>query len=217
MKNEATAKKENNFINNKTPLKETLQKAIHMPLLALFVVFVGFWFDIAGVFRATVFAALFHELGHILCFCYIREDLPKIKVTPVGFAMQVRPYDLSVKEELWVAAMGPLFNLVTAVVFFMFAATSAGYTAYVCACVNLVVGAVNLLPLPFLDGGRLLYLLFGISKSRPFWRYISNGFVCVLLLAIYGIFYLNAPSLLSKISLAAVCIYALFKSLRFEN
>lgn len=196
---------------------QTLHGAVNMPLLSLFVVFVGFWFDIAGVFRASVFSALFHELGHIICYCYIREDMPKIKITPVGFSMSVLPYELSVREEIWVAAMGPLFNFAMAGTFFIFASTSASYSAYICACVNLLVGTINLMPLPFLDGGRLLYLLFGITKSRTFWRYISNGFVCVLLAAVYAIFYFNSATLISKISLAAACIYALFKSLKFEH
>ena len=186
-------------------------------LLALFFIFLGCLFDVGGVFRYTIVCALLHELGHIFTYFYIREEFPKVQVTPAGLSMSVGPADLEKKKEIVVAAAGPLCNFYLAMIFLMLANVRAAYGTYFFGCVNLLIGILNLLPLPFLDGGRILYLLFGIHKSRRFWLYLSNAFVCLILAALLAVLLLNSTSMMSKVSVIALCVYALLKSFRLKN
>lgn len=186
-------------------------------LVALFFIFIGCLFDVGGVFRFTVISALIHELGHIVAYFYIREEFPKVRITPVGLAMSVGPTDLTVDEEIVVAAAGPLCNFYLAMIFLSLASVQGAYGTYFFGCVNLLIGILNLLPLPFLDGGRILYLLFGIHKSRKFWLYLSNGFVCIVLACLLAVLLINSTTVMSKVSVAALCLYALVKSFRFRN
>lgn len=189
-------------------------KALSMPLLALYITFVGFWFDVAGVFRSAVLAALWHELGHLTAYCRLRGEVPPVRITPAGFAIVVGPADLSAGHEAIVAAAGPLFNLFAGGLFYVFGRLNATYTAYILACVHLFLAALNLLPLPFMDGGRILALLAAASSRPRLWR--RAAFVCtaIVLPGLCAAVFMQDTALAAKASAAAVCIYGLWKSLR---
>ena len=109
------------------------------------------------------------------------------KPVPVNFGRLRRPK----RDMIWVAAAGPGANLLMAVLWLLFAKAlvllglqedfflmmaSAGIK------VNLILMALNLLPLPPLDGGRILV---GVLPDRLAWqvaRVEPYGFVILLLL-----------------------------------
>jgi Zn-dependent protease len=109
------------------------------------------------------------------------------KPVPVNFGRLRHPK----RDMIWVAAAGPGANLLMAVLWLLFAkalvtlgfeeqfflmAASAGIK------VNLMLMALNLLPLPPLDGGRILV---GVLPHRLAWqvaRIEPYGFVILLVL-----------------------------------
>jgi Zn-dependent protease len=109
------------------------------------------------------------------------------KPVPVNFGRLRHPK----RDMIWVAAAGPVANLLMAVLWLLFAkalvtlgigepfflmAASAGIK------VNLMLMALNLLPLPPLDGGRILV---GVLPHRLAWqvaRVEPYGFVILLVL-----------------------------------
>jgi Zn-dependent protease len=109
------------------------------------------------------------------------------KPVPVNFGRLRHPK----RDMIWVAAAGPGANLLMAVLWLLFAkalvtlgigepfflmAASAGIK------VNLMLMALNLLPLPPLDGGRILV---GVLPHRLAWqvaRVEPYGFVILLVL-----------------------------------
>ena len=98
---------------------------------------------------------------------------------------------------LWVAAAGPACNFVQALIWGLFGVALAVmnvdepfFTRMAAAGVgvNLVLGVLNLFPLPPLDGGRVLGALLPTRASIALARIEPYGFIIVMGLLVSGIF-----------------------------
>lgn len=113
------------------------------------------------------------------------------KPVPVNFANLRHPK----RDMIWVAAAGPGSNLVQAILWallfklllmagvqerFFFLVAQAGIS------VNLVLMALNLLPLPPLDGGRILVGLLPPGPSQALARVEPYGFFILIALLVTG-------------------------------
>lgn len=96
------------------------------------------------------------------------------------------------QDMLWVAFAGPASNLVMAVIWGLVSVLLAGFGVHeeffqkmagVGVLVNLVMAALNLFPLPPLDGGRMLVAVLPYAQARTVARIEPYGFFVVLLLA----------------------------------
>ncbi len=115
------------------------------------------------------------------------------KPVPVNFSNLKDPK----RDMIWVAAAGPGSNFVQALLWaFLLVATaptgplsSAGLAemADIGIKVNLVLMALNLLPLPPLDGGRVLAGLLPRSAASLLTRFEPYGFFIILLLLALGL------------------------------
>ncbi|MCD0505352.1 site-2 protease family protein [Bordetella petrii] len=114
------------------------------------------------------------------------------KPVPVDFGRLRRPK----KDMLWVALAGPASNLFMAILWvlsmrlFMAGGVQEGYwyqMALAGVNVNLVLMALNLLPLPPLDGGRIVFSLLPNRLAWQFSRIEPYGLVIVVLLLVTGV------------------------------
>jgi Zn-dependent protease len=96
------------------------------------------------------------------------------------------------QDMLWVAFAGPASNLVMAVLWGLTALVLASMgvreeffikMTQVGVLVNLVMAALNLFPLPPLDGGRMLVAVLPYPQAKAVARIEPYGFFVVLLLA----------------------------------
>ena len=107
---------------------------------------------------ALLSASLMHEAGHIFAFFITKEVKPELKGTPFGFIlMPARP--LSYKSELIIALFGPLFNIIFATLLLLYALPSPSSSEYYFIFLHILTALYNLLPISFLDGGRILFSL----------------------------------------------------------
>ena len=113
------------------------------------------------------------------------------KPVPVAFGNLRNPRCGS----LWVAAAGPACNFVQALVWGVVAVLFAAFNvdepfltrmAAAGVGVNLVLGVLNLFPLPPLDGGRVLMALLPVRASIMFARLEPYGFFIVMALVVTG-------------------------------
>ena len=97
---------------------------------------------------------------------------------------------------LWVAAAGPGSNFVQAIIWGVIAVLLAGFhveeafftrMAAAGVGVNLVLGVLNLFPLPPLDGGRVLAALLPVRASIALQRLEPYGFFIVMALVVTGV------------------------------
>ena len=113
------------------------------------------------------------------------------KPVPVDFGRLRRPK----QDMLWVALAGPMSNLLMAIAWaislrLMFESGSRdGFwfeMALVGVQINLVLMALNLLPLPPLDGGRIVFSLLPNRLAWQFGRIEPYGMMIVILLLATG-------------------------------
>jgi Zn-dependent protease len=115
------------------------------------------------------------------------------KPVPVNFANLRHPK----RDMLWVAAAGPLSNLAMALAWALVVklglALQGAYFALPLALmgaagvfVNIIIMVLNLVPLPPLDGGRILVSLLPLGLARHVARIEPYGFFILLLLLFTG-------------------------------
>ena len=115
------------------------------------------------------------------------------KPVPVNFSNLRDPK----RDMLWVAAAGPLSNLAMALIWAvgMKAGIAAQGNAYALPLalmgaagvfINVIIMVLNLLPLPPLDGGRILVSLLPHRAARAVSRLEPYGFVILIVLLFTG-------------------------------
>ena len=137
-----------------------------LPLPALFWLALLLALDGTGLVRLSLLCALLHESGHVAVYLALFRRLPRLKVSPTGICLSMRGVLLPSQKALLLAAAGPLMNLLCcASAIFWMELAGYRYRGYWFAAVNLLLGTVNLLPLPGLDGQRIVEALLQIPKK----------------------------------------------------
>lgn len=123
--------------------------------------------DGTGLVRLSLLCALLHECGHITAYRLLRHSWPRLQVSPLGICLSMRGVFLPADQELILAAAGPLVNLVLSGGTILWMRYLSGYSwaGYWFAAINLLVGGSNLLPLPGLDGARILRCLWESARD----------------------------------------------------
>jgi len=128
------------------------------------------------------------------------------KPVPVNFGNLRNPR----RDMLWVAAAGPGANLLMALlwaVVLKFGGPSdqpgfVGAMAIQGITFNIVLMVLNLLPIPPLDGGRIMVSILPMALARPFAQIERFGFMVVILLMATGMLnMLMAPLVRSSLQL----------------
>lgn len=139
---------------------------LDLPLPALFWLALLLALDGTGLVRLSLLCALLHESGHVVVYLALFHRPPRLKVSPTGICLSLRGVLLSSRRALLLAAAGPLINLLCcASAIFWMELAGYSYRGYWFASVNLLLGTVNLLPLPGLDGQRIVEALLQIPKK----------------------------------------------------
>lgn len=107
------------------------------------------------------------------------------KPVPVNFMNLRSPK----RDMIWVAAAGPFANFVLAVLLsWLFRIWPAPFLLYA-VYFNLGLGVFNLIPIPPLDGSRILTGLLPLPLARAYLQLEPFGFVLVLILYFTGALY----------------------------
>ncbi len=107
-----------------------------------------------------VASLLLHETGHMLTARFLSVPVREFGLT-LGGAYTRRAQSTRRRDEVLIAAAGPLMNLL--VVFPLIFVPRLGTQLATC---NLLIGVINLLPLPSSDGMRILRNLSGTVLAR---------------------------------------------------
>ena len=113
-----------------------------------------FAMDTPYVAIATLISAFIHELGHEVAFLLIKKksSLPRPRL--FGFGIYYVRDNISYKEEIFLAVMGPLFNLIGIVI----GGLVLGFGTDACeifTVVNVATCISNLLPVKGYDGHKI--------------------------------------------------------------
>lgn len=168
--------------------------------------------DFGKVFLPTFAAIFIHEISHIIAVRICGGSIASIDIRAFGIRVDVPELKLmSYKREIIIAAAGPLAGILTAGITSATAKLFGIMNLNYFIGINLVVSAINLIPVYPLDGGRIIISatlsLFSvkcayiISKTLSFVAVVGLFFLCGIC-AFYG--NLN-PSLVIFSLYIAVC------------
>lgn len=125
------------------------------PFLLCGVLYLLLWFDASSFLRIGLWAAVFHEMGHILVYGLILRRKPQIDITMTGFCLHVNREKLSQFETLCLAAAGPGTNLLLVAIWAFRMNRQATLLGSAFLAANLLTAVFNLLPVPPLDGWEI--------------------------------------------------------------
>lgn len=114
----------------------------------------------------TLVSCALHELGHLVLMTAFGSSPQEIVVYGGGIRITPDNKQLSKNHELAVLFAGPAVNFILCLLSYM--ANGGGFFCQV----NFLLGALNLLPFRYFDGGRILALL-------------ANGKVCEFFRAVF--------------------------------
>ena len=178
------------------------------PLLLCGALYVLLYFDASGFLRLGLLAAFLHEWGHIGVYLALFGQFPVIEVTFTGFCMRTRGREMTLWQTALLAAAGPAVNFVLAGLWMLRLEQRATIRASAFLAANLLTGAFNLLPIPPLDGSKVLAAFLPDRQYITLMRYERYGIVVLLVLSFVGI----GSSLISR---GILGIYSALLSLIF--
>lgn len=129
-----------------------------------------FYLDARGLFLPFLAACAAHEAAHVLCVRACGGSVVRFEIC-LGSA-QLYAEHLTPRAQLVSTLAGPIASLLLGV------ATLRLWPRL--AILSLLLGIFNLLPLPALDGGQVLELLWGSGRGT---QRIRRGVLCVLCLS----------------------------------
>lgn len=156
-------------------------------LLLLLAAVISPWLAAASV----LLGAILHECGHLLMLKLFSVPIEGIRLTALGAVLYARGAErLSYGRELLVTLAGPLCSALFAVIFSFAAFRLNWIDGYVFAGANALLCFYNLLPVPPLDGGKVLYLITAYFFGPMVGDAVSAivGTVCALALLALGVY-----------------------------
>ncbi len=120
------------------------------------------FFDKDSVALWALAACVVHELAHIVTLYAVGGQMGKLRLTVFGAEITgASRKKLSYGGEVLSVLAGPGVNLLLALI-----TARAGERWYLFSGLNLCLGIFNLLPVPGLDGGRVMRLLFQLLREE---------------------------------------------------
>lgn len=158
-------------------------------------------------FVGLIIAITIHEFSHAFVADHFGDPTPRSfgRVTlnplahldPLGTLMlfivhfgwgkpvPIDPYNLSKREEIYVALAGPLSNLSLAIIFAIVIRFLPLPPFYIFIQTNIVLAVFNLLPLPPLDGSKILLNLLPEAHSLRWQQAFDQYGVIILALILF--------------------------------
>jgi hypothetical protein len=90
------------------------------PLAVLFGLTVLLALDGSGLVQVGLGCAILHESGHALAYRALWGHWPELEVSPFGICLRLRGLPMTARQELLLAAAGPLANLLACAVVLLF-------------------------------------------------------------------------------------------------
>lgn len=174
------------------------------PIHPSFILFV-LWFVITkDLYTFIVFALVIfiHEMGHYLMARKLGYKLKSFYIAPYGACLNYQESYFETKDEILIAAAGPVVNLISSVITISFWWIFPGIYSFTYQFVfqSMMLGLFNLLPCYPLDGGRVFVGVLSQFQSRKKAIKISmilNILISIILFTLFIIscFYSFNPSL----------------------
>lgn len=152
--------------------------------------------ELAVLITLVFVTVVIHELSHSYVAQRYGVRIERIVLLPIGGVAQMEEIPKKPRQELFIASVGPLTNMIIALVSYLLFLGAGSYLPdvvsafiYQFALVNLILGVFNLLPAFPMDGGRVLRALLAerMNYLRATELSVSIGKIFAIAMAISGI------------------------------
>ena len=164
-----------------------ITRFFYIHILVLPLILVAFFTGSPMTFFVTYSVVLIHELFHLLAAIFLNVKVYSIILMPFGMTVRLSPALMrEPKKEVLVALAGPFANAAMLVVgLILFDKNAPNMNLLIFLVVNAAILLLNLLPIPPLDGGRVLRSFVikkaGLLPAAKIMRRISYAFIALLL------------------------------------
>lgn len=178
-----------------------------------------FMFGLNIKFIICFFFIVLHELTHLVVVKLMNIDIEEIKLHCLGTTLEIKDYNnLTLKEQIVVCLAGPIFNIVTSLIFFVLWMFFNNSFLITIVEINLSLAIFNVIPICPLDGFKLFLSMLSLkfsyrcaNKIATIISYIINAF---LIIGAIGL-------LLHKYVLATfiiiICIFSIFTTFKHRK
>jgi Zn-dependent protease len=164
------------------------------PYTALFAVF-AMWSEHLQAYCVALACILLHELGHAVACDLLGFPPKEIRIHAFGASLQTDELlEENPRAEALVAAAGPAASLLLGGVSYILFCQLRWEIFYLFFVYHMIFGVFNLLPLPALDGGRLVFLFIEAIRGKrvaPDKEGWVHGIGMILLLALMAFVLFN--------------------------
>ena len=137
---------------------------------------------------SILLAAALHECGHLLALRAFHVPIEGLRLSAFGAVLHARGAQrLSYGRELVVTLAGCGMNLVCGVLTAWFSLHYVWVEGFVFAGAHILLCAFNLLPIPPLDGSKVLFAFLPDSAYEKLMRYEKYGMIALLILVWLGV------------------------------
>lgn len=135
--------------------------------------------DKTGLFLPTLFAAIIHEIGHLLCLWACDCQPKAVRLLPTAVQI-VNGFTKGIRHEAAISLCGPAANIVAFFALYVNYNITENLWILNFSLLNLILALFNLLPVWGLDGGTLLSLalahFFDIDRAERIVRIVTALF-----------------------------------------
>lgn len=163
----------------------------------------------AEIFITALLFSFLHETAHLLIAKLLKYSPEKITVNMFGEVLHLKEGYILPEHEILIHISGPVFNLISALLFFLLYTDRAVDWFGTIAAVNSVLGLYNLLPFYPLDGGKIVFVYLKFFMDEKIALRLIFGFAKVFLIFNFflGIYLVQYSLLNCLISLLSLNIY----------
>ena len=165
------------------------------------------------IFISSIFSTSIHEFGHIFASFCCGQNIQKIKINAFNFEIIKLTEQYSKNfNNILISAFGPIFNLITAILFYIFYLnlTNRSDLLEILVISNFLLFLLNMLPIKNLDGGEILYyfLIKKLDTETAIGIVETVSIVFLVPITIIGLVILLRDKY--NFSLLVLCIYLFF-------
>lgn len=155
---------------------------------------------------------VFHEIGHLLSLFIFKAKISFVSFGLAGISINYDDRTISYKNEVISAAFGPLFSLILFIFCGYFGSIKNSEQFLITAGTSFTLLIFNMLPLSFLDGGKIIFTLlesehgpYKAEKIKIISDFILSVFLFVFSLLMMSLGKMNATLLIFSITLIILC------------
>ncbi len=182
----------------------------------LFAAFLAVCANFAGgktVLLSFLFSFI-HEIIHLVFLHF--SGLKKAQIVLLPGAVKIYCEGLallSYKKTALCTLSAPVFNMITGVVFSALFFMYPSENMKICAAINFILGAINFLPMEFLDGGRALRAMLCVKTEESRVHYIMKRLSLLSLIFLFAVFFMGCIMGKVQVFLLIFCVYCIIGSL----